>query len=85
MFRVVLPIFYRTEEMVNAPEDVEFKFTEYDVKDVIFYDITALGIYTEDGNDYTTIHSQGSIFYSPMKRIEMDKLIMKAKSQFLLQ
>lgn len=71
--------------MINAPEDMEFKFTEYEQKDVIFYSITALGIYTEEKIDYTTIYSQGSIFYSRMKRSEIDKMIMHAKSQFLLQ
>lgn len=85
MFRVVLPIFYRTEEMQNGPEDMYYKFTEYEVKDVIFYDITALGIYTEDGRDYTTIHTPGSNFYSPMKVSEIDKIVMNAKSKFLLQ
>lgn len=85
MFRVVLPIFFRTKEMADAPEDVEFKFTEYDVKDMIFYDITALGVYEEDGIKYTTIHTPGSNFYSPKPILEIDKIIMNAKSKFLLQ
>lgn len=85
MFRVVLPIFSRTEEMENAPDDIEFKFTDYDIKDVIFYDITALGTYEEDGIFYTTIHTPGNNFYSPKPRTEVDRIIMNAKSQFILQ
>lgn len=85
MFRITLPVFYRTAEMENAPEDVYFKFTDYDVKEVVFYDISALGIYTEDGKDYTTIHIPGTCFYSPMSIKEIDAKIMNAKSKFCLQ
>lgn len=85
MFRVVIPVFYRTEEMDNAPEDMEFRFTDYTIRNMIFYDITALGTYIEDGITYTIIHTSGGNFYSPKARNEVDKMIMNAKSQFILQ
>lgn len=71
--------------MQNAPEDIEFKFSDYVERDMIFYDITALGTYEEDGFIYTIIHTPGNNFYSPKPRMEIDKMIMSAKTNYLLQ
>ena len=87
--KIVLPIFHRNEE-VNAAELMEkdIPYKDYDLKNMVFYDINALGEQVDwddpEKPTYSSIYSGGHYFICPYKAGKVEKLIDKARNDVKL-
>jgi hypothetical protein len=80
--RLILPILYNTDETTKKDEiGVDIKVSEYIIRDMIFYQISSVGQYVENGivmDNYSQIYSNGISFYCALSVNEVDKLITKS-------
>lgn len=62
--KIKLPIFFMNNQTKQLAElDIPYKFEDCDVRDIIFYEITAIGPFEEDGQQYTDIWA-GDYFFT---------------------
>lgn len=76
---VVLPIFHHTDESYDAMRllDKEVPLEEVEVRKVKFFSIVAISPYTDEkGNNYTSIHANGSEYICALAPEEVDKKIV---------
>jgi len=71
-----LPIIFNTEEtIIKASLDIDVDLVDCVVKDMVFYSINAISVYSESGVVYSTIHSNGDDFICSLSMIEVEGLI----------
>lgn len=74
-----LPIYFHTDATRRLEEaDIDYDTDQCQLKDMIFYTISYLSIYEENGKVYTKIGSNGEFFICPLSRVEVEQLINKA-------
>lgn len=79
--KIKLPIFFQNDHTRQMAElDLPWSFANCDVRDVIFYEITAISPFEEDGEQFTDVWS-GNFFFTcqlPLHIVEQQiDLIMK--------
>lgn len=84
--KLKLPVFFHTDETANEFElGVKYNITECEVRQVVFYDITAIAPFFKDGKEFCTIHTPSGSFIARRLMSEVEKLIdvSKQKEYFL--
>lgn len=78
--KIKLPVFYHTEETANEFElGVKYNITDCEIREVIFYDISAIAPYIKDEEEYCTIHTPSGSFIARRLITEVEKLIDNSK------
>jgi len=76
MFKLKLPILLHTEQTERMKEwDIEADYNNCPIETMTFYSINVTGTFTQNGRDWTEIHSNGDMFISPMLEKEIEKQI----------
>ena len=74
-----LPIFFNGEESKSRLAlDIEVPLSDCFTVDVLFYSISALSVYVEDGLQMTMVHSNGDDFLCSMQLEKVEGLIAES-------
>jgi hypothetical protein len=73
---LVLLIFHHTDETQSLKQaSVDYSIEDCEEREITFYSINAVSIYTENGIDYGMIHSNGDQFVCTKNYKEVNNLI----------
>ena len=71
-----LPIVFNTEEtLIKTSLEIDVELVDCIIKDMVFYSINAISVYSENGVIYTTIHSNGDDFICSLPMVQVESLI----------
>lgn len=73
----ILPIFVRDQEASYEEDDDDYKLSECKVRDAIFFTISAVTDYMEEGKIYSAIYSGSNVFNSPLTKEAIAEKIMQ--------
>lgn len=81
--RVIIPILYNTENTTQKDNlGLKVAREDYDVRNVIFYNIDSVGDSLDDEgfpDGGCSINSGGELYFSPLSKEEVDNLIHPVK------
>lgn len=76
MFKLKLPILLHTEQTEKMEEmDMSVNYNDCPTGIMTFYCINVTGTFSQNGRNWTEIHSNGDMFISPMPEEEVEKQI----------
>ena len=76
--KVKLPILFNTDSTQSLDNlEVDFDLRLCDIREMTFYQISAITKYTENEVEYSQIYSNGMRFYSTLKVQEVELIIDK--------
>lgn len=72
-----IPIFWHTDETRKRVEVLEedVPYEDYEVRRLVFYEVSLVSMFVDDGKEYGKVYSNGDEFISPMKVSELRELI----------
>jgi hypothetical protein len=84
--KIKLPVFFRSEEIkLEELSGKDRSLKDYEIKEVILYNLNYIAPYTEGGIIYTEIHSGDQSFISLLKINKVEELIDKQINKWELK
>lgn len=74
------PIYHYGDDTIKLAElDVEVSLDHLDIKEITFYNIDAVGSYTEDDVDYGVVFVVGKEFLCPLTYEQLKDVVREAR------